>query len=637
MTGTNNVQHIHLGPVRDGDRSLATMSGISGIYHPENTAMFSKETAWGLLAAAVCGALMMLAMPPWGFWPLAFVSLVLLDFLMDGCQPKLRFARGLFFGAGWLLPSLIWMWDFSPVGYVAAVAGFALFYAVGLLACPADARLRWWVLPVIVVLVGYLRWRWPFGGVPLSTIAMSQAGSPLLRTGSIFGPLFIVWLVAMVSVSLAALLRRQWLLALVGPVILGLAWGLAPLAPTARQVGELNVALVQGGGEQRTRAAETDFSAVFGRHIQASEELVRQPVDLVIWPENVIDVETFANSDEARQLVNLAETLGAPLVVGAIEDDGPGKFNNFSAVITPPRSGTAGAITDRYDKVRRVPFGEYVPLRWLIEPFAPDYLPERDASSGQGPAVLEVELPPGSRANANANPSAAAGASPDPNASSAAGASSHTIKLGIAISWEIFFEDRGRDAIANGGQVIVNPTNGSSYWLTIVQSQQVAASRLRAVEADRYVLQVAPTGFTAVVSPNGVVQQRSAISEARVIHATVELREGQTLAIRYGVWPTLGLASLGLALALVQLSEQRYGLLRRKGLDWFSKNRRRARRERRQIRQQKGRRSKQRRLGLGSRRQRLYQPSRAEKRGRQPSYKPSRRISRRQRRKMTGY
>ena len=616
MSGTNNIQHIHLGPVRDGDRSIATMSGISGIYHPENTAMFSKETAWGLLAAAMCGALMMLAMPPWGFWPLAFVSLVLLDFLMDGCQPKLRFARGLFFGAGWLLPSLIWMWDFSPVGYVAAVAGFALFYAVGLLACPADARLRWWVLPAVVVLVGYLRWRWPFGGVPLSTIALSQTGSPLLRTGSIFGSLFMVWLVAIASVSLAALLRRQWLLALVGPVILGLAWGLAPLAPTSRQVGELNVALVQGGGEQRTRAADTDFSAVFGRHIEASEKLIQQPVDLVIWPENVIDVETFATEDEAKQLVDLAETLGAPLVVGVIEDGDPGKFNNFSAVITPPGAGTPGAITDRYDKVRRVPFGEYVPLRWLIEPFAPDYLPERDASVGQGPAVLEVELPPDGRART----------------------SPRTAKLGIAISWEIFFEDRGRDAIANGGQVIVNPTNGSSYWLTIVQSQQVAASRLRAVEADRYVLQVAPTGFTAVVSPNGTVQQRSSVSEQRVIHATVELREGQTLAIRYGVWPTLGLATLGLALALTQWSEQRYGLLRRKGLDWLSKNRRRARRERRQRRQQKHRRTGQRRLNLGRhRRQRLYQPTRAEKRGRRPSYKPSRRISRRQRRKMTGY
>ena len=70
----------------------------------------------------------------------------------------------------------------------------------------------------------------------------------------------------------------------------------------------------------------------------------------------------------------------------------------------------------------------------------------------------------------------------------------------------------------------------------------------------------------------------------------------------------------------------------------FRKNRRRARRERRQNRQQKRRRTGQRRLSLGGRhRQRLYQPSRAEKRGRQPSYKPSRRISRRKQRKMTGY
>lgn len=116
-----------------------------------------------------------------------------------------------------------------------------------LLLCPRDSRLRWWVLPAILVLVGYLRWRWPFGGVPLSTLSMSQTGSPLLKTSSIFGSLLIVWLVGLVAVSVAALLRRQWWQAIVGPVILGLALGLVPLAPTAHKVGEIDVALVQGG------------------------------------------------------------------------------------------------------------------------------------------------------------------------------------------------------------------------------------------------------------------------------------------------------------------------------------------------------------------------------------------------------
>ena len=59
--------------------------------------------------------------------------------------------------------------------------------------------------------------------------------------------------------------------------------------------------------------------------------------------------------------------------------------------------------------------------------------------------------------------------------------------------------------MADGAELVVNPTNGSSYWLSIVQTQQVASSRLRALETDRWVLQVAPTGFSAVVTPDGRV------------------------------------------------------------------------------------------------------------------------------------
>jgi apolipoprotein N-acyltransferase len=75
--------------------------------------------------------------------------------------------------------------------------------------------------------------------------------------------------------------------------------------------------------------------------------------------------------------------------------------------------------------------------------------------------------------------------------------------LGIVISWEVFFADRARDAIGNGGEVLLNPTNGSSYWLTQVQTQQVASSRLRAIETGRWELQAAPTGFSALVDPAG--------------------------------------------------------------------------------------------------------------------------------------
>ena len=90
--------------------------------------------------------------------------------------------------------------------------------------------------------------------------------------------------------------------------------------------------------------------------------------------------------------------------------------------------------------------------------------------------------------------------------------------------------------------MILNPTNGASYWLTQVQTQQVASSRLRALENGRWVLQAAPTGFSAVVDPQGRVLQRTAVSEQAVLHHRIERRTGLTWATRAGAWPMVMLA-----------------------------------------------------------------------------------------------
>jgi len=157
--------------------------------------------------------------------------------------------------------------------------------------------------------------------------------------------------------------------------------------------------------------------------------------------------------------------------------------------------------------VRIVPFGEFVPLRGLIELFSSD-IPNRDVLVGEGPAVLESDV----------------------------------ATLGVSISWEIFFESRGRAAIRDGGEVLTNPTNGSSFWLTILQTQQIASSRLRAIESDRWVLQAAPTGFSGIIDPNGNVLERTDISEQRVLFGTIERRTGLTPATRFGPTPWLILA-----------------------------------------------------------------------------------------------
>ena len=455
----------------------------------------------------LAGALIAFSMPPWGWWPLAFAGVALVERLIRSTTARERFRRGAIVGLAWLLPSTLWMWDLTPPGYVAAAAIYAALLGGALAMCPVG-RGRVVALPAVIVLFELARWSWPFGGVPLSTLAMSQADAPLAVTVRVAGPLLLVALVAVGGVAISMAADRRWRIAGAMATTVVAVWGLSLVAPDGAAVRQLDVALVQGGGPQGTRAVNTDERVVFERHLGASEA-IETPVDLVLWPENVVNVEgRLEDTREFGELSELARRLDTVLVAGIVEGIDPDTFLNASVVFD-----SEGRLVDRYDKVRRVPFGEYVPFRQLIEPLAPDFLPARDAAAGNEPAVLDTPVG----------------------------------RLGVAISWEVFFDDRGFDAIDHGGAILLNPTNGSSYWLTIVQSQQIASSRLRALETGRWVLQAAPTGFSAIVTPDGEVLQRTGVSERRVIHGTVELRDGSTLAVRFGRTPMIALALGALA------------------------------------------------------------------------------------------
>lgn len=459
------------------------------------------------LVALVSGLCLAAATPPWGFWPLAFVGLVGLDHVLIGATGMTRFGRAWIVWAGLLFPSMLWMRDLSAPGYVIAAFCFAGFLASGTMLVPRG-RGRYLALPAGVMVAEWVRWRWPFGGVPLSNLAIGQIGGPLAPMLRLGGALFVVGMTVSIGMAIAAAVRRETRLAVGLAAFAALVLAGAAMAPSGSGTGTfVDVALVQGGGPQGTRAATTEPGIVFERHLAASEDL-HPGLDLILWPEDVVDVTTLVGSPEEAALAALARTNDATLVAGIIEDEGADRFHNWSVAYDPD-----GVEIDRYEKVERVPFGEWVPLRSLLEPFAGGALPERDAAIGQTPAV--VQTPAGT--------------------------------LGVSISWEIFFGERARDAINAGGQLLINPTNGSSFTGTQVQTQQVASSRMRAIESGRWVTQIAPTGFSAVIEPDGTVRQRTAVSERAVLYDTVELRSGRTIYTRYG--DTLAIAFGVVALA----------------------------------------------------------------------------------------
>ena len=477
--------------------------------------MIDPRTLRALLRAVIAGLCLAASVPPWGWWPLAFLGIAMWDRLLRNAKPRARIVRSAVFAAAWFTPSMLWMVDLTAPGYVIAIVVFSLYVGVAGLAVPGRSSspwVRWLALPAAFTLAEAARCTFPFGGVPLATTAMGQASAPLGQIARVLCAVGVTFAVAVIGIALSAAWERRHIVAataLAGVVAL---WLVAIVAPTGHDIRTINAAVVQGGGPQGTRASETDPRDVFDRHVEATS-LVTTPVDLVVWPENVVAVDSLlATTRENAELSALAKDLNTTLVAGITEVLDSSSFANASIVYLPD-----GSTGGRYDKVRRVPFGEFVPLRGLIESVAGSNtgIPVRDARAGTEPAI--VRTPAGD--------------------------------LALAISWEIFFTNRGRDGVLHGGQILLNPTNGSSYWLTQVQTQQVASSQLRAIETGRWVLQAAPTGFSAIVNPSGDVLKRTSISEQVVLQQDVMLRSGDTIATVIGPMPVIWLSGILLALS----------------------------------------------------------------------------------------
>ncbi len=480
------------------------------------------------LVAIIAGLLVAFSLPPWGWWPLAYVGVA----LFATCRPnsnRARFMFGTMFALAWLAPGMAWMWFLTAPGYVIAALLFSALHGIAAMITGAvtdQHKQRAIVGPLAHTLAEALRFSFPFGGVPLATLAISQSASPIAPIVRVGGPLLLTYVVFQVGFLLANLRdtkmpQRTVHVLLIAFVVLAVLPIAGSIAPHGHDIGRsLNIAAVQGGGPQGTLAINTNSRDVVTRHLDATRTISGvstasdKQLDLVIWPENVIDVSSFSSSVERAEVAAEAARLNAPFLVGITEDLDNRYFTNAQVVVN-----TDGSLGDRYDKVRRVPFGEFVPMRGLLEAVgAPvDRIP-RDAMAGHDTAILRAA----------------------------------DTTIAVVISWEVFFAGRANEGIERGATLLVNPTNGSSYTGTILQTQQIASSRLRALETGRWLVQVSPTGFSAFVSPSGQVFDRTGVSEQHVIIREVQLRSGRTIYSYIGDMPIilLMIASL-LALLIV--------------------------------------------------------------------------------------
>ncbi len=256
--------------------------------------------------------------------------------------------------------------------------------------------------------------------------------------------------------------------------------------------------MCRAADREASPAVVADAEAVLDRHVQASRQ-VPADVELVVWPEDVVDVDgALVGSPQEGVLRDVAAALGQPLVAGVVEDVAPGRFAN--AVVVVSADGLTG---ERYDKVHRVPFGEYIPGRSLLDPWVDLALVPKDAVVGERPPTLD-----------------------------AAGT-----QLGVVISYEVFFPERARAAASAGGRLLLVPTNAVSFTTPQVPSQELAAARLRTVETARAVVQVAPTGYSALIGSDGSLRQVSGLGEAAVLTGRLEVSDDTAWYVRFGDVP----------------------------------------------------------------------------------------------------
>ncbi len=478
-----------------------------------------------LLAGLTAGLAVAASMPPWGFWPLGLIGVIILGAATTGGR-RSRAVTTLWFGIAWFGVGMVWMWFLTPPGYLFTTALFAGAHALAAFTTPQAPIPR----ALAHTLVEAARLVVPFGGVPLATIAIGQAGGPLLGVARVGGVIAITWVVFHLGLSIGARLAAvtrdgdipsSWAAILIAPATLVM---LAAVAPSGRDLGDgLTIAAVQGGGRQGTSALEVPSRLVTEAHLAATAGIEDSAdLDLVVWPENTIDVNgmAFADSQQAVEVALEASRLGVPLLVGVTEDvataraldlaanDGRG-FVNAQYVVTgsgPPRAPMSRcAASPMASTCRSAPCSNRSVPRSVKSPVTRSRVP--------APPSWICRMVSGS-------------------ASQSLGRSFSVIGSAMACVREARSSSTRRTARATRG-----PCSRPS------RSRPVS---LRAVESGRWVVQAAPTGFSAVIDPEGQVLERTDVSERRVIVAEVRLREGLTWYSRLGDAPLAVLLVLGL-------------------------------------------------------------------------------------------
>ncbi len=489
--------------------------------------------------AVVAGLLTRLAFPDPGWWPFAVLGVALWFAALAGRRPRTAAVLGLLYGLAFFVPLLQW----SGI-YVGALPWLALstlqaaYLALLAVLLPGLVPRAGWRLRRAVaataVLAGLftaqeaLRDRTPFGGFPWGRLAFAQSDAPFVHLAALGGAPLVTFAVAWCAAALAwagvvlvdhrARLAgdRQAQLQTTVAAALALAVvgsGLAVSLPTTGRT--IEVAGIQGDVPEAGLEFNAERRAVLDNHVKGTLALAARVAaggtprpDVVIWPENASDLDPYQQADARRVIDEAVDAIGEPVLVGAVLDRPTGRLTNASIAWSP---GTGPGPL--YAKRHPVPFGEYIPYRSFFRRFSTQVdLVQRDFVGGRTPGVLELG----------------------------------PARVGIAICFEVAYDDLVRDTVRGGADLLVVQTNNATFGFSDEAVQQLAMSRLRAIEHGRAVAHVSTVGVSALIMPDGREVTTSRLFTPATLQAALPLRTQLTVADRLGSWVEAALVALGL-------------------------------------------------------------------------------------------
>jgi apolipoprotein N-acyltransferase len=478
-------------------------------------------------AAVLSGLLLYVSFPPRTLWWLALPAFAVFGWVLRGRGWKEGLGLGYLFGLGFLLPLLVWTGvEVGPGPWLALVAIEAIFVALVGAGVAVVSKLPGWPVWAAALWIAgeAARARVPFEGFPWGKIAFGQADGVFLPLAALGGTPVLGFAVVLCgfglyeAVRLAVVWRRTGtvrraaaavgLLSLAVPVVAAVA--ARPLVSDKAEDGSVTVAAIQGNVPRAGLEFNAQRRAVLDNHARETERLAAQVKagkvprpDFVLWPENSSDVDPFANPDARAVIDAAAKAIGVPISVGGVVER-DGKLYN-EQILWDPAKGPV----DTYDKRQIQPFGEYLPLRSLVGAINKNWteMARQDFSRGTKPGVFTMD-----------------------------GA-----KVGLVTCYEAAFDWTVRSEVTDGAQLISVPSNNATFDRSEMTYQQLAMSRVRAVEHSRTVVVPVTSGVSAIIMPDGKITQKTGMFVPDSLVQKVPLRSSQTPATQLGVLPEIAL------------------------------------------------------------------------------------------------